>query len=214
MQRCPSLSLVHRAFLALATLGLLSLLVACGGDDEPEAGSDAPSDASAGGPADGAAAASAAGVPPSGHAGSGRGEASLLVGEGRWTTSVATASRRDDGRLRISAGGARADGDAYSGTQLNLVIGNYRGPGNYHAQVGSMWLRLGDDAVKAAAVADGSPDPIHEALSGATTVHLSRATINIGSEAGGFITGSYHMAAGAVRGMPEVQGSFRARILD
>lgn len=203
MSRRPAVFPLRPVLLALVVAGTLPL-AACGNDRE---------DAAA--PASDAVAESRQEAREARRArrGEDRGEAELVVGDQRWTSSSASARKRDSGALSISAGSTRVEGQNATGARLSLSVAAYQGPGSYPAGMGSMWVRVGFNAEKAAQ-AEGSPDALNEVLSGATTVHLMQATIEIESEADGFITGSYHLPAAASRSGKEISGSFRARIRD
>lgn len=144
-----------------------------------------------------------------------RGSASLQLGDAIWEARSARARLRND-TLRISANRTTRNGDAVQSERLSLAIPAYKGPGQYRAAAGSMFVRVGMDIPQDGEDSEAAAGKIlANAMSGANMTRLADAEIEISAVSDGFVEGRFVQAGnagGSATG--RVQGDFRARLRD
>ncbi|HMM65971.1 MAG TPA: hypothetical protein PKC03_03425 [Dokdonella sp.] len=143
-----------------------------------------------------------------------RGSASMQLGDATWQARSARARLRND-TLTISASRTVRNGDAVQSERLSLTIPAYKGPGQYRAAAGSMFVRVGMDIPQGGEDSEAAAGKIlANAMSGANMTRLADAEIEISAVSGGFVEGRFAQAGGAGASAGDMQGVFRARMRD
>ncbi|HET9032900.1 MAG TPA: hypothetical protein VFN25_08340 [Dokdonella sp.] len=129
-----------------------------------------------------------------------------------WEGTRASARIKND-RLRISASRMDRIDDKMQRDQLNLNIGDYKGPGRYKVGMSSMFVRVSINMPKKEGEEVDAQKTLMDALGNTSNIRLANADIEITSVSGGYIDGTFSMETPA--GMPDstiTDGQFHARI--
>jgi hypothetical protein len=141
-----------------------------------------------------------------------RGNASFSTGGATWTGSYASA-RQKEGRLSISASRTERDGDRMKRDQLTLNISDFHGPGQYKANMMSMFVRVSINLPKDKDAPVDAKKTLMDAIGDAGNIRLANADIEITSVSDGYIDGRFSIERPAGTAESTVSdGQFHARI--
>ncbi len=141
-----------------------------------------------------------------------RGNARFTTDGTVWNGTYASA-RLKDARLKISASKTERAGDKMKRDSLEFRISDYHGPGKYKADMMSMFVRVSIDMPKNNDAQVDAQKTLMDALGNTSNIRLANADIEISSDNGGYIDGTFSIDKPA--GTPQStisDGQFHARI--
>lgn len=145
-----------------------------------------------------------------------RGEASMKLGDTAWTADRVRAKKMN-GALRIHASHTEVDNKKVTRQELNLLVPDFHGPGDYVASPGgSRFIGVGMDVKAAAGAADDADQKklAMDAVSKAKHMLLSGANVHIDAASDTEVSGTFSWQPSGGNDQPITDGRFRAPIDD
>lgn len=141
-----------------------------------------------------------------------RGNARFTTSGTTWNGTRATA-RMKEGRLSISASRMDRIDDKMQRDALKLSISDFKGPGRYKVNMGSMFVRVSIKIPKKEGEEVDAQKTLMDALGNTSNIRLANADVEIVSVSDGYIDGTFSIEKPT--GTPEStisDGQFHARI--